>query len=123
MIINGKERNFFLTVGASCAIAEMCPDGDIAKLGDLFRGRYSKNMTSVAKFMVAMNRGFEERMHPDAEKPDVVTVRELMALSKDEFFQAEAEAIAAYTANSKTTIDTVEPKDGPKKNINDGSAD
>ena len=63
MIINGKERKFFLTVGASCAIAELCPDGDIAKIGELFRGRYSKNMTSVAKFIAAMNRGYEERIH------------------------------------------------------------
>ena len=121
MIINGKERKFFLTVGASCAIAELCPDGDIAKIGELFRGRYSKNMTSVAKFIAAMNRGYEERIHGDAEKPDVVTVRELMALTMEEFSQAESEAIAAYMANSKTTIETAEPK-GSKKNNEDGDA-
>ena len=115
MIINGKERNFFLTVGASCAIAELCPDGDVANISELFKGRYSKNMTNLAKFIVAMNRGYEERMHPDAEKPDVVTVRELMALTKEEFSQAEAEAIAAYIGDSKTTVETVEPK-GSKKN-------
>lgn len=119
MIINGKERNFFLTVGASCAIAELCPDGDIANIGELFSGRYSKNMTSLAKFIVAMNRGYEERMRPDAEKPDVVTVRELMALTMDEFHQAEAEAIAAYTNDSKTTVETAEPR-GSKKNNEDG---
>lgn len=121
MVINGKERKFFLTVGASCAIAELCPDGDIAKIGELFRGRYSKNMTSVAKFIAAMNRGYEERIHGDAEKPDVVTVRELMALTMDEFRQAESEAIAAYMADSKTTVETAEPK-GSKKNNEDGDA-
>lgn len=115
MIINGKERNFFLTVGTSCAIAELCPDGDIANISELFSGRYSKNMTSLAKFIVAMNRGYEERMHPDAEKPDVLTVRELMALTMDEFRQAEREAIAAYSTNSKTTVETADPK-GSKKN-------
>lgn len=57
MIINGKERKFFLTVGASCTIAELCPDGDIANIGKLFdSGRYSKNMTTIAKFISAMNR-------------------------------------------------------------------
>lgn len=116
MIINGKERNFFLTVGASCAIAELCPDGDIANIGKLFDGgRYSKNMTAIAKFIQAMNRGYEERLHPDAEKPDVVTVRELMALTMDEFNQAESEAIASYMADSKTTVETAEPR-GSKKN-------
>lgn len=118
MIINGKERNFFLTVGASCAIAELCPGGDLANIGDLFSGRYSKNMTSIAKFIREMNRGYEERMHPDAEKPDIVTVRELMALTMDEFNQAEAEAIASYMQFSKTTVETEEPK-GSKKNNED----
>lgn len=116
MIINGKERNFFLTVGASCSIAELCPDGDIANIGKLFAGgRYSKNMTTIAKFIAAMNRGYEERMNPGAEKPDVLTVRELMSLTMDEFTQAENEAFAAFNGDSKTTIETAEPK-GSKKN-------
>ena len=121
MIINGKERNFFLTVGASCTIAEMCPDGDIANIEELFKGRYSKSMTNIAKFIVAMNRGYEDRVHPDAEKPDVVTVRELMTLTKEEFNQAETEAIAAYIDNRKTTVETVASKDA-KKNEDSGDA-
>lgn len=116
MIINGKERNFFLTVGASCSIAELCPDGDIANIGKLFAGgRYSKNMTTIAKFIAAMNRGYEERTNPGAEKPDVVTVRELMSLTMDEFTQAQSEAFAAFNDDSKTTIETADPK-GSKKN-------
>lgn len=116
MIINGKERKFFLTVGASCTIAELCPDGDIANIGKLFdSGRYSKNMTTIAKFISAMNRGYEERTNPGAEKPDVLTVRELMSLTMDEFTQAENEAFAAFNGDTKTTIETAEPK-GSKKN-------
>lgn len=115
MIINGKERNFFLTVGASCSIAELCPDGDIANIGKLFSGgRYSRNMTTIAKFISAMNRGYEERANPGAEKPDVVTVRELMALTMDEFNQAEMEAFAAFNGGTKTTIETAEPKSSKK---------
>lgn len=121
MIINGKERKFFLTVGASCAIAELCPDGDIANIGELFTGRYSKNMTTIAKFVQAMNRGYEERFHADAEKPDVVTVRELMSLTMDEFRQAEAEAFSAYSGDSKTTVELTDPK-GSKKNEDENAS-
>lgn len=115
MIIRGKERGFFLTVGAACEIADLCVDGDIQNLRRLFEGKYSQNYRNIAKFIVAMNRGYEERMHPDAEKPDVLTVREVMALTDDEFYEAEMEAISAYANLSKTTVET-KPAESSKKN-------
>lgn len=121
MIINGTERNFFLSVGASCAIADLCPDGDLANIGALFGGRMGDSMRTIAKFIVALNRGYEDRMHPDAEKPNYVTIKELMSLSMDEFQQAEAEAFAAYRRDSKTQVELTDPK-GSKKNEASGES-
>lgn len=115
MIINGTERKFFLSVGASCAIADLCPDGDLANIGQLFGGRIGDGMRTIAKIIVALNRGYEDRVHPDAEKPNYVTVKELMSLSMDEFHQAEAEAFEAYFSGSKTQVELTDPK-GSKKN-------
>lgn len=115
MIINGKDRKFFLSVGASCAIADLCPDGDLANIGSLFSGHMGDSMRTIAKFIVALNRGYEDRVHPDAEKPNYVTVKELMSLTMDEFHQVEAEAFEAYNGGSKTEIELTDPK-GSKKN-------
>lgn len=115
MTINGIDRHFFLTVGASCAIADLCPDGDMANIGALFEGRFADNMRTIAKFIVALNRGYEDREHPDAEKPNYVTVKELMSLTMDEFHQAEREAFAAYSSGTKTEVELTDPK-GSKKN-------
>lgn len=116
MIINGIDRQFYLTVGASCAIADLCPDGDLANIGSLlFTGKYADNMRTIAKFIVALNRGYEDREHADAEKPNYLTVKELMSLTMDEFHQAEQEAIAAYSSGTKTEVELADPK-GSKKN-------
>lgn len=115
MIINGIERKFFLSVGASCAIAELCPDGDIANIGALFEDRYAKKMSTIARFIVALNRGYEDRVHPDAEKPNYLTYKEVMSLTMDEFNQAESEALSAYSNDTKITINLTDPK-GSKKN-------
>lgn len=115
MIINGKDRQFYLTVGASCAIADLCPDGDMANIGSLFAGKYADNMRTIAKFIVALNRGYEDREHPDAEKPNYLTVKELMSLTMDEFHQAEREAFEAYSSGTRTEVELADPK-GSKKN-------
>ena len=44
MIINGKDRKFLLTIGASAEISDLCPQGDLARLGEVFNQSYAKQI-------------------------------------------------------------------------------
>ena len=108
MIINGKERGFLLTIGASAEISELCPQGDLS-LGEVFnQTNYAKQIRVTAKLIAAMSRGFENQKHyedPDYE-PDPLTVDEILTLDTNTFQELTHEVMQKFGADQQPTVET-----------------
>ena len=113
MIIDGKERGFALTIGATIEIAEFCPNGDISKIGDaISRGGYARQMANICKLIVALNKGYEERraFEEAGYIPDPITEQEVRSWTTKDLTELQGEAMAAFAQDSKTTVETKPPK-------------
>ena len=111
MNINGKERGFLLTIGASAEISDLCPQGDLSRLGEVFNQSYGKQIRVTAKLIAAMSRGFENQKHyedPDYE-PDPLTVDEIMTLDTATFQALTHVVMEQFTADAQPSVET-EPK-------------
>lgn len=117
MLIFGREVKFLRTITANCKIADLCPDGDMEKAGSLFEGSYQKSQNTAAKFIVALNEGYEmNRKYSEAGyEPQIITTEELMCLSDEDFNKAFNEALDAYVGE-RATIET-EPVKSKKKAV------
>jgi len=114
MEIRGREIKFLRTVGASCEIAEICPDGELSRITEMLQSkRTGDNVKAMAAVIVALNKGYEEAKAFDEEgyKPRPLGMREVMLLSDDDFTTLFTEATAAFYGEVPTI--EVEP---PKKN-------
>ena len=60
MQVYGREVGFRFTVGASAKIADLCPDGDIERLGELLDGSYGQVSRDTAAIVVALSEGYEQ---------------------------------------------------------------
>lgn len=112
MIIHGKERKFLLTVGASAEIAELCPDGDLSRIGEALGVSFAKNLRFIARMIAAMSRGYEENrkyMEPGYE-PDPLTVNEVLSLQMSEIKELQDEAFAAFKADTAPSVEVEQPK-------------
>ena len=111
MQIYGREVGFRFTVGASAKISDLCPDGDITRLGEVLEGQYGQVTRDTAAIMAALSEGYEQALSFEApgHKPDPLTVDELFSLRPSEFNALQQAALAAWTEDSKSTVE-VEPE-------------
>ena len=112
MIVHGKERLFKLTVGASLAIAELCPNGDLDRLSEVLKGSTAQIMSNAVKIIVALQHGYEDARAVDEPGyvPDYMTEAELYAIDMDDFKAFEREAVAVYNGDSSPTVDVESKK-------------
>lgn len=111
MQIYGREVGFRFTVGASAKISDLCPDGDITRLGEVLEGQYGQITRDTAAIMVALSEGYEQArsFEEPGYKPRPITAEEAMSLTMSEFAQLQQAALAAWLADSKPTVE-VEPE-------------
>ena len=103
MIINGKDRGFFYSVGAHLAI------GDLA----LEKAKKNGSIRAVVQSAVIMNKAFEDRKaleDPDY-KPEYLTLAEVELLPLHKMRELSAETDAAMRAGLEIETETI-----PKKN-------
>lgn len=115
MIIHGRECGFRFTVRAAQELAELCPDKDIAKLGELFDNKtYPELVNTITQMAIIFNMADEEAraFNSDGEPRKPLTREEIMVMSKDEFAALQKEVLRAYGIDTKRTVE-VEPS---KKN-------
>ena len=101
-----------LTVGASADIAELCPNGDMSKVGEVIaQASYAEQIKLTLKMAIAMNRGYEENKAFEIEgyKEDVLTEKELRTLKPAELEALSNEILAAYKGDMEPSIE-VEPE-------------
>lgn len=111
MKIYGREAGFRFTVGASAKIADLCPDGDITRLGEVLEGQYGQVTRDTAAIMAALSEGYEQArsFEVPGHEPNPLTVDELFSLRPSEFNALQQAALAAWTEDSKPTVE-VEPE-------------
>lgn len=112
MVINGKEHGFLLTIGASAEISKICPQGDLARLGEVFNRSYAEQISATAKLVEAMSRGYEnQRRYEDPSyEPDVLTADEIMTLDTATFQALTHEVMQKFGADQKPTVEVEESK-------------
>ena len=114
MKIFDEEYGFLLTVGASAEIADLCPDGDLTRMGELLEGRYSQTVNFTAAFIQAMAKGFDDAKRFAGEevthKP--LTAEMVKALPSNVFKDVQAAALAAFQGDTKTTVEVAPSKKG-----------
>lgn len=120
MQVHGREVGFRFTVGASAKISDLCPDGDISRLGEVLEGGYGKVARDSAAIIAALSEGHEQArsFEEPGYKPQPLTVEEVMTLRMNEFSRLQQAALAAWMEDSKTTVE-VEPekKEGGKDRV------
>ena len=111
MQVHGREVGFRFTVGASAKISDLCPDGDISRLGEVLEGQYGRVARDSAAIIAALSEGHEQArsFEESGYKPRPLTVEEVMTLRMDEFSRLQQAALAAWTEDSKPTVE-VEPE-------------
>ena len=117
MQVHGREVGFRFTVGASAKISDLCPDGDISRLGEVLEGQYGRVARDSAAIIAALSEGYEQAraFEIPGYEPQPLTVEEVLTLRMDEFAQLQQAALAAWSEDSKPTVE-VEPekKEGGK---------
>lgn len=99
MYINGREVNFLRTMGANAEIADLAPDGDIGKLGEIMQGLTAESIKVTAKFICALNKGYISNHKYADPTYDVnpLTLEEVLSLAEKDFMALVNEALSAYT--------------------------
>lgn len=107
MQIYGREYGFKLTVGASARIADLCPGGDLSKVGELMQGRYSKITRAGADFIVALSEGFEtaRKFEAPGYEPRPLSRELLMSLDPKTFTAVQQAAMDAFARDQRTTVE------------------
>lgn len=107
MIINGKERKFLRTTGATIEVAKMCPGEDLSKIEALFNaGSTAKIYENIMNMAVIFNEGYEGREAlMNGTVADPLKKEELMMLTDEEFSRLQEEVLNAWTSE-KPTIQT-----------------
>lgn len=111
MKLFGYEYDFALTVGASAQIADMCPDGDLSRIGEVLSGNnFSETAKNGAEIVAVMANAADavKRFEGVSVDHPALTVEMLFALSQADFMAAMTEAMSAFGRDSKPTIE-VEP--------------
>lgn len=118
MIIHGKERKFMFTVQVALELAKICPEGNLERLGDVIsNGDYTQSLPNIARFIVAMNMGYEnaKKFENPNHEVDVITYEEVLNTDFNVVMQILDVAMAAYQNDSKREIKTQAAKGKGKK--------
>lgn len=112
MKIFDDEYGFMLTVGASAEIADLCPDGDLNRMGELLEGRFSDTVNFTASFIVAMAKGFDDARRFSGQEIThrPLTKEMLLSLPSDVFKDVQAAALAAFKGDTETTVEVAPSK-------------
>ena len=109
MKIYGREIRFRRTVGATCDIADLCPDKDISRIGEVMNGGTTRSQFRfIYNFIMALNKGYEdaEQFKNKDHVKQVITFEELSTLDTDEAMALFKEAMEVFNGDGKTTVET-----------------
>lgn len=112
MEIAGRNYGFMLTAGAAADLADMCPDGDISRMGELMADVNGKSLRDTAKVLAILSAGYEDNrqlMEPGYE-PHPLTERMVLAMSMQQIRLLQDEAMGNFGTDAKTTVELADDK-------------
>lgn len=112
MKIFGEEYGFLMTVGASTKIADLCPDGDLTRMGEMMEGKTSEMMKFSIKLILAMSEAYDasERFWGREVTHKPLSEEMLNALPLMELKKIQTEAVKAFKDGMETTVEVAPPK-------------
>jgi hypothetical protein len=122
MEINGREINFELNVQSHEEICAICPDGDLARMGELYANPGTRKAVEAnIKIAIALNRGYEDHKHFDDPNysPRYLTEEDFRFYPYYKMPELEKELSAAMTAGMKETVETDSSDPVPQKNADE----
>lgn len=119
MIVHGREVNFRLTVGAQIELCKLCPGEDISRLGELVgEDKTVRTLETLAKMAAILSKADADARDYEGESVKPLTYEEALTLKGEEFQAMEKEAMAAFHADGKPTVEAK-----PAKNAEAGAAE
>lgn len=117
MIIHNKEYTMFGSVEAICTICDLCPDGKLERLTDIYEYPLPKMLDIVSKIIVALLNAGEKKKKYEIEgyKPHFIDEEEILSLGQDEILKLQTEMFGAIKKDSATSIETKESKTSKKE--------
>lgn len=117
MKIYGEEYGFKLTIGASAAIADLCPDGELERMEELMQGKVSDTLKFTASFIEVLAKGFDDAKRYAGEEVThrPLTAEMVMSLPSADFQEIQAAAIAAFKDGLQQTVEVAPPKKKEKE--------
>jgi len=117
MEIFGHEYKFFLTVGASAEIADLCPQGDLSRISEALNAPYGTRVSFVSGLIAALAKGYDEaaRFRGEDVTHPTLTAAMLKALPSEAFNEAQREALDAFSGGMKQTVEVAPSK--KKENV------
>ena len=103
---------FERTVWAERQIAKLCPNNNIANLGDVLATEdLDEQMENIERLIIIMNEAYERKAHflDPSHEMEVVTKEYLENLNEEELMALANEAFADFAADGEQEIQT-EPK-------------
>lgn len=112
MIINGREIKFLRTVKATAELSKLCPENDIARLGELLGGDLSTSLETGAAIIHYLNEGYEMNKHfmDRSYQPRVIGIDEIMYLDNETYTELFVSAMNGMDNGAETTIEVQESK-------------
>lgn len=104
MIIHNKNIGFKLTTGASAEIANLCPDRDISKVGDLLSGAYADSIINCEKFARILNKWYVRCEKFEGREADLLEEGECLTLDPSTYQELIQEAMNSFANDSKTEV-------------------
>lgn len=113
MKIFDDEYGFMLTVGASAEISDLCPDGDLERIGELLdESKLSTTINFTVNLICAMAKGFDDAKRYAGEEVThrPLTADMVKALPSNVFKEVQSAAFAAFRESMKTTVEVAPAK-------------
>lgn len=104
MIVHGKDIHFKLTTGASGEIANLCPDRDINRIGEMLNGAYGDTLLIMEKFCRILNKWYVRSEKYEGRDADMLDEGEILVLDPNQYKEITAEAMASFTGDAKTEV-------------------
>ena len=98
MQLNGKEIKFKATIKAVIEITDLCPDGDVNKINQLFGKMDAATLKAAVKVITALSCG-------------TLTEEDCLSLDIHELQALLDEAMATFKKDQKPTVEVIVKKD------------